>query len=207
MTLLPWATVPITHTQQNLANAGRCIFRCNYSSTSVGRTSKKDEKKARSYLLKVGMRFLYIYARRCGAVGPGQHHYLCRWALGIRTRESLSMLARPVHRVTPRPRSIGHNLACFRILPCRTSMPWGRQGCICGAVGGNRPRSLAVLPSFLLVLAHSCSAYTLGPCSLHQRDFTSISVSYNIYAQRYSKLKSALVRSPGHPPPRWRCCV
>lgn len=38
---------------------------------------------------------------RRGAVCPKQRHYLCRWALGIRTRDSLSMLARPVHNVLP----------------------------------------------------------------------------------------------------------
>lgn len=60
-----------------------------------------------------------------GAVRRRRHHYLCRWALGIRTRDSLSMLARPVHTASRRLRSIGHNLTCFTILPCRTST--GRQ--------------------------------------------------------------------------------
>jgi hypothetical protein len=39
------------------------------------------------------------------------------------------MLVRPVHKTTPGPRSIGHNLTCFRILPCRTSdAPGPRDG-------------------------------------------------------------------------------
>jgi hypothetical protein len=66
---------------------------------------------------------------RRDAVPRRRRHYLCRWAPGIRTRDSLSMLVRPVHKTTPGPRSIGHNLTCFRILPCRTSdAPGPRDG-------------------------------------------------------------------------------
>lgn len=80
--------------------------------------------------------------RRRAGLARGQHHYLCRWAPGIRTRDSLSMVARPVHGCCLGQRSIGHNPACFRILPCRTGCAPGQRGC------NERPRPCG--PSFLV---------------------------------------------------------
>ncbi|GLV42862.1 hypothetical protein CBL_03601 [Carabus blaptoides fortunei] len=66
---------------------------------------------------------LHQVHRECSGSGlaAGKHHYLCRWALGIRENSRLFVYARrPLYTSTtslcPRPRSIGHNLALLSAL-------------------------------------------------------------------------------------------
>lgn len=112
---------------------------------SVARNAKNRTRRKKNmwpYLFKSWNELsIYIFMRR-GAVCPRPRHYLCRWALGIRTRDSLSMLARPVHSVSPRAQiNRSQPKRALQFLPCRTTNHLEKRERRDGTVGRTGSRS------------------------------------------------------------------